>query len=124
MSAELKEAIELIVEKANEKIDLADLAKRYAGGEKRSLLFVVKGASSEHGFIIDENYKLKMASPIERPTVIFSCDEDTFWAIASKKITMEYAFAVRRLSVTGPYALRDFLILNEVFQFMREKLGV
>jgi len=126
MSAELKEALEALVDQVNKKVDLAKLRKQYAGDEDRTLLFRVRAGPDskvDHGFVIESD-KLRMAGSVERPTVTYTCDEETFWQIALRKKDFNWAFATRRLTVTGVHFLRDFLILSHIFEDIRGQLGV
>jgi len=122
MSEKLRECIELLVQLANRKIDF-NRYKEYSAGEDRTLLFIVKGGRGDYGFVV-EGGKLRVMSELERPTVTVSCDEGTFWAIATNKMELDYAVATRRLVVTGPFWLRDYLILREIFTDVRKELGI
>jgi len=126
MSAELKETLELLVERVNKRVDLVKLKQQYVGDENRTLLFRVNvpGSEVEHGFVI-EGDKIRMAGRVERPTVTFTCDnEETFWKIALRKKDFNWAFATRKLTVTGDHLLRDFLILTQIFESIRGQIGV
>jgi len=125
MSEELKQALELLIHKVNKKVDLKKLKEQYMEkDEERTLLFVVTGpGQSSHGFVI-EGDKLRMAGSVEKPTVTYFCDEETFWQIALRKKDFNWAFATRRLLVSGDYFLRDFLLLTHIFEVIREQIGV
>jgi len=126
MSETLKQTLEALVDKVNEKVDLKKLREQYLEkDEERTLLFLVRapGGGSAHGFVI-EGDKLRMAGSIEKPTVSYTCDEETFWQIALRKKDFNWAFATRRLTVTGDHFLRDFLLLTHIFEHIRGQLGV
>jgi len=124
MSAELKEALEALVDQVNEKADLAKLRQQYVGDENRTLLLrITAPGESAHGLVIEKD-KLRMAGPIESYTVTHSLDEETFWQITLRKKDFNWAFATRRLTVTGDHFLRDFLLLTHIFELIRSQLGI
>jgi len=125
MSAELREALETLVDQVNKKANITKLREQYLEkDEERTLLFLVTGpGQSSHGFVI-EGDKLRMAGSVERPTVTYACDEETFWQIALRKKDFNWAFATRRLTVTGERFLRDFLLLTHIFEVIRGQLGI
>ena len=123
MSARLERFIEKAVEVVNKNVDIEEFKEKYSPGENRSMLFVVRGRSSDYGFVIDVD-KIRVKGEVENPTVTVSCDENTFWRITLKKITLDYAVATRKLSIVGEYFLRDYLILRRLFNDLTSRLNL
>ena len=121
MSEELRDFIDSLVRAINKKIPMKQYKERYSPGEDRTLLFVVRGKEKEYGFAMLTD-KLITMRKIENPTVAVSCTEDTFWKLAAKKITVDWAMATRKLHVAGTYFLRDYIILRNFFDEVYDKM--
>jgi len=121
VSQDLKKLINAVVDKVNE-IGLEKYKAKYSPGENRSLLFVVTSPMGQYGFIMEED-EVKVLEKLKRePTVIVSMNEDTVWAIALGKMDLTYAYATERVKVSGRYALRDYIILRQLFEDLREEV--
>jgi len=121
LSQRLKEFIDMAVTIVNRDVNLSEFKQKYSPGENRSLLFLVRGAKDEYGFVFESD-RIKATSGIEDPTVMVSTDEDTFWKIILNKTTIDYAVATRKLRIVGEYFLRDFVILRNMFYELRKVL--
>jgi len=121
LSEKIREFIELTVDLVNKEVNVSELKAKYSPGENRTLAFMVTDGESQYGFVFEPD-RIKATDEIEKPTVIVSTDESTFWKIITKKTTLDHAVATRRLRVAGDYFLRDFVILRNMFKELRRLL--
>jgi len=118
MSTELKEFIELGIKYINTKMNLKEISEKYKSEQDipsdRTLLLSITSPSGQVGFTLDENFKI-IADRVINPTVAIKLDEDTFWAIITKKLSFAQAFFDGSIDMIGEHLLRDFVLLNRLF---------
>jgi len=107
---------EKMVELINKEIDLAEFKYTYFPDEDRTLELNIIGLSDlDTGFVF-EGGKVRTIKKInDRPTVMFTMDEDTFIHIATKQVSFTEAFFYGDLDIQGDNYMRDFKIFKRMF---------
>lgn len=114
MSVELKEFIELGTTYINNEMNLQEQKQKYWPTENRTILLTITNPSGQIGLTLDENFKL-VAGRVLNPTVEVKLNEDTFWAIITKKLGFAHAFFDGSVDMVGEHSLRDFVLINRIF---------
>lgn len=124
LTAEKRKLIKLIFDKMviliNKEIDLAEFKDTYFPDENRTLELNIAGLEDLNTGFVFEGGKVRTIKKLhDKPTVMFSMDEDTFIRIATRQLTFSEAFFYGELDIQGDNYMRDY----RIFQRMFDKYG-
>jgi len=117
----LEELLTYGVEYVNKRVNIAELYKKYAGDEQRTMLLIVK--NKNYGLLV-QNGRLTVVRGNELPkvTTLVATTEDVVWSIIKGTLTFEEAFFLGWLDIQGDMWTRDYLLFSKILREYRNLL--
>jgi putative sterol carrier protein len=120
LTAEKRKLIKLIFDKMvvliNREINLDEFKDTYFPHEDRTLELNITGLEDlDTGFVFEKGKVRTIKKLADKPTVMFSMDEDTFIRLATQQLNFSEAFFYGDLDIHGENYMRDFRIFKRMF---------
>lgn len=101
----------------NKEINLEEFKDAYFPDEDRTLEMNILGIEDlDTGFVFENSKVRSIRKLSDRPTVVFTLDEDTFIRLALRRETFSEAFFYGELDIQGEKYMRDFHIFDRMFK--------
>ena len=108
-----------VIKRINNNFDITDVLKDY-NASGRTMSVVITDLNEGTGFSVVDG--VLTAVHVDEPTCTVTLTKDTLAAIVTNKITQQQAFLMGGVDIISSERIRDSIILNRIFDEMKETI--